>query len=111
MTIDVLAYGLTSWASGLVGAVGSPPEGVWRGGRPFIDPMDLHEWWWWTLAPMAVLISVAYKAVRTEQGSATFAWPRYARGVALMSAQIVLGMMLLAVALHVLIEIAVPILN
>ncbi|MEM8834291.1 MAG: hypothetical protein AAGD00_00590 [Planctomycetota bacterium] len=31
---------------------------------PFLDPLPLHDWWWWTIIPMAFGVSVAYKAVR-----------------------------------------------
>ncbi len=32
---------------------------------PFIDPIDLHGVWFLLLFPLAVLIAMAYKAVRT----------------------------------------------
>ncbi len=60
--------------------------------RPFLDPLDLHGLWWLFLLPLALGISVAYKAVRmpTLEG--------YPRAVLIMTFQIVLAMVLLWIA-------------
>lgn len=70
--------------------------------RPFLDPLQLHAWWWAFLFPLAFGIAVTYKAVRmpTLEG--------YARQVAMMTVQIVLGMILLGVASFIFIELIVP---
>lgn len=80
------------------------PDGVWRGGRPFIDPMDVHSLWWWTLVPMALFVSIAYKATRASRVPSV----DYAKGVGIMTVQVVAGMVLLAIGLHVLVEFIVP---
>lgn len=80
-----------------LGSTSLPP---WR---PFIDPIPLPGGTWWlTLIPMALLISVAYKAVRV--GSMR----RYAANVLLMTVQIIVAMFLLAVGAHVFVLWIVP---
>ena len=62
--------------------------------RPFLDPLDLHDLWFWLLIPLAVLIAVAYKAVRTPDMN------DFWRQAGLFAAQIVVGIVgLFAVAL------------
>lgn len=72
--------------------------------RPFLDPLDLHDWWWAFLPPLAFGISVAYKAVRVT----TF--EGYWRAVAVMTVQIVAAMILLGVAAFLFVEYLVPLL-
>jgi hypothetical protein len=60
--------------------------------RPFIDPLTLHDWWYWLLIPMALGIALVYKAVRLPS------LERYWRHVAVMTVQIVMGMILLGAA-------------
>jgi hypothetical protein len=70
--------------------------------RPFLDPLDLHDWWYFLLIPLALGISVAYKAVRVgDKGD-------YARSVVVMTIQIIVAMILLAAAAHVLFVILAP---
>jgi hypothetical protein len=109
-TVLVLAENVVA-ASGVGGAGGNAALGLWRGGRPFIDPMNVHELWWWTLVPLAFFVAVAYKAVRVAPTLRPMPWRPYVRGVVMMTVQVVVGMMLLAVALHVLIEMAAPLLD
>lgn len=59
---------------------------------PFIDPIDLHGVWFWLLLPLAILIAVAYKAVRVPEMS------KYVRQTALFSAQIIFGIIGLYIA-------------
>jgi len=66
---------------------------------PFIDPLDLHEWWWLTLGPLALGISIAYKAVRVPD------FTRYWREVGVMTVQIILGMIGLSIFVYLLIEV------
>lgn len=70
--------------------------------RPFLDPLELHSLWWLFLLPLALGISVAYKAVRmpTLDG--------YLRAVAVMTTQIVVAMILLGVASFIVIEFVLP---
>ena len=60
--------------------------------RPFIDPLELHQWWWLLLIPMAFGVAVVYKAVRVKT------MDKYWQQVAIMTVQIVLGMVALAAA-------------
>lgn len=70
--------------------------------RPFIDPINLHDRWWLTLLPLALGISLAYKAIRVK----TF--DGYAKQVLLMTAQIIGGMILLSAILYVFVDVIVP---
>lgn len=69
---------------------------------PFIDPLDAHRLWWVFLVPLALLISLAYKAVRQPT------LDHIVREVALMTAQVLIGMIALGAALFVFIEWIVP---
>jgi membrane protein YdbS with pleckstrin-like domain len=69
--------------------------------RFFIDPMDVHALWWLTLLPIALFISMAYKAIRLPT------MDRYWPQVASMAVQIVLAMIGLAAACYVIIELFV----
>ncbi|MGE3109138.1 MAG: hypothetical protein AB7G11_17325 [Phycisphaerales bacterium] len=60
--------------------------------RPFLDPLNVHDSWWWFLIPMAFGISVVYKAARMPS------LDRYWRAVLAMTVQIIVGMILLALA-------------
>lgn len=60
--------------------------------RPFIDPLTIHDMWYWLLIPMALGIALVYKAVRLPT------LERYWRHVLIMGTQIVLGMILLGAA-------------
>ena len=70
---------------------------------PFVHPLNIfHEWWYVLLIPLAFGISVIYKAVRvpTLEG--------FWRLVAIMTAQIVLAMVALAIALIILVNVLIP---
>lgn len=60
--------------------------------RPFIDPIDLHGYWWLLLFPMSIGVAVVYKAVRLPT------MDRYIQQVVAMTIQIVVGMFVLAAA-------------
>lgn len=77
------------------------PAVVTHGYRPFIDPLDLHNVWWFTLIPLALGISMAYKAVRLEDLS------RFWTQALLMTVQVVAGMIGLAIAAYVVVELIV----
>lgn len=70
---------------------------------PFLYPLNVfHELWYLLLLPLAFGISVIYKAVRLHT------LERFWREVAVMTLQIVLAMIILAVALVVLVVWVVP---
>jgi hypothetical protein len=77
--------------------------GVVLAWRPFLDPLNLHEYWWAFLVPLSLGIAVAYKAVRLRELGAAY-W----RAVVIMTAQIVLAMILLGAAMFVLLEFVIP---
>lgn len=70
--------------------------------RPFLDPLNLHEWWYGLLLPLALGISIAYKAVRVND------LRHYAKQVAVMTVQIVVAMIGLGIASYVLLILIVP---
>lgn len=70
--------------------------------RPFLDPMDLHAYWWAFLIPLSLLISVVYKAVRVERMSD---WPR---ATVVMTAQIIAAMILLGAGVFCFLEYILP---
>lgn len=70
--------------------------------RPFIDPINLHDWWFLLLGPMALGISVAYKAIRMTD------LKDYVRQVILMTVQIILGMIGLGIASYLFVQHVLP---
>ena len=71
---------------------------------PFVDPLNLHRQWYLLLLPLALLTAVAYKAVRTRD------MRRYPVEVLVMAAQILLGMIALALGFLVFVEVLIPLL-
>ncbi len=69
---------------------------------PFIDPLDAHHWWYLLLVPMAALIAVSYKAVRVET------LRDFPKEAAIMTVQIVLGIVLIGVASFLFVEEVLP---
>lgn len=70
---------------------------------PLLDPINLfHEWWFVLLIPMSLGVSIAYKAVRLP--TLYHFW----KHVLAMTAQIIVGMILLAVASYIIIEGFIP---
>jgi hypothetical protein len=70
---------------------------------PFIQPMNMfHQWWWLLLAPLCLGISIIYKAVR--MGSLQNFW----REVTVLTVQIILAMIGLAVCVTVLVQVVIP---
>jgi hypothetical protein len=70
---------------------------------PFVHPMTfVHEWWYLLLVPLAFGISVIYKAVRMST------LEDFWRQVAIMTMQIVLAMIGLAIALIILVTLLIP---
>lgn len=70
--------------------------------RPFLDPLNLHGVWWAFLVPLSLGISVAYKAVRVPN------FEGYWRQVALMTVQIILGMVVLWVVAFIVLGYVIP---
>jgi hypothetical protein len=70
--------------------------------RPFIDPLNLASAWWILLVPLALGISITYKAVRVRT------LREYPGQVAAMTVQIIVAMILLGAASFLFIEYLVP---
>lgn len=60
--------------------------------RPFIDPLELHQWWFLMLIPMSLGVAMVYRAVRLPT------LEKYWTSVMVMTLQIIGGMLLLAAA-------------
>ena len=71
--------------------------------RPFLDPIDVHNQWYLTLIPLALLIAMTYKAVRLNVIGA-----QYVKHVVVMTVQIIGAMAALAVASYVLVLVVLP---
>jgi hypothetical protein len=94
LAIGLYARLLPAFAPAAAPATGSGPDFPYY---PFIDPIHIHGTWWIFLLPMALGIAIVYKAVRLPT------LDRYLWHVAVMTAQIVLGMLLLAAASYLLV--------
>jgi len=70
---------------------------------PFIDPINIHRSWYWMLLPLALGISVTYKAVRVGD------LKHYPKQVLVMTVQVVGAMVLLGAASFVLIQHVIPV--
>lgn len=71
---------------------------------PFLQPAPgMSSWWPALVVPLSLCISMAWRSVRQKDLS------RYWPAVARMSAQIVVGMVALFVALAVIVRVVVPI--
>ena len=72
---------------------------------PFLEPINaLQPWWYLLLVPLSFGISVIYKSMRLPR------LERFWRQVAIMTTQIVLAMVALAIGLAVLIQVVIPLL-
>lgn len=69
---------------------------------PFIDPIDAFDVWWALIIPLALGMSIAYKAVRVSDLS------RFWRQVAAMTLQSIAAMALLGLAAYLIIVWIVP---
>ena len=70
--------------------------------RPMLDPLPIAGHWPWLLIPLAIGISIAYKAVRVGSREA------YPKAVVIMTTQIVLAMLALGVAAYLIVWFVVP---
>ncbi len=101
MTVIVSSTALLAQA--VPGASSTPAEvGPYR---PFIDPIDAQPYWFALLIPLAIGIAIAYKAVRLTDMQG------YARQVAVMAVQIVLGMIALAIAFYLFVLVYLPLVS
>lgn len=71
--------------------------------RPFIDPLDLHRHWFVLLLPMALFLSIAYKATRLED------LRELPKAVMVMTIQICLWMAALGLAAYLFVQHVAPI--
>lgn len=70
---------------------------------PFLQPLNaVQQWWYLLLVPLAFGIAVIYKAVRLPSLA------EYWKQVAIMTAQIVLAMLGLAIGLIILVQVIIP---
>ncbi len=97
--MPLVAPGLTPTLAQAASPAGSAPY------RPFLQPMSIHDEGWFTLIPLALLISIAYKAVRVRTVHG------FPRSVLMMTVQIVVAMIALALGQHVFVEWIVPALS
>ncbi len=70
--------------------------------RPFLDPLDLNSYWYFLLIPLALGISIAYKAVRVRN------MDRYWPNVLMMTAQVVGSIVGLGILAYVVLILIVP---
>jgi hypothetical protein len=66
---------------------------------PFVDPMPIHDWWFWLLLPLCLLFSVVYKSVKCEHVSQI---PRAALSITLV---ILAGMAAAALVLTIVVKV------
>lgn len=71
---------------------------------PFLDPLPgvMQDWWWTLFFPLAFLVSFAYKAVRVQT------LDRFLMKVLGMTAQVVLGILGLGLAMYLFVEVVAP---
>ena len=70
---------------------------------PFIQPLNIfHQWWYLLLVPLSLGISIIYKGVRMK--SLQGFW----RETTIMTVQIVLAMVALAVLVTLLVQVIIP---
>lgn len=72
--------------------------------RPFLDPLNLHAYWWVFLIPLSFGISVTYRAVRMRDLTG------YTRAVIVMTIQIILAMIALWIVSYIFVEKLLPLL-
>jgi hypothetical protein len=70
--------------------------------RPFLDPLNMQRTWFFLLLPMALFISIAYKAVRVVD------MQDYWRQVLVMTMQLVLAIVGLGAALFFVVQYVLP---
>jgi len=97
---------VSSGSSGGLTLIGSllhiaPLAFAWR---PFLDPINgLQRHWFWLLIPLALCVSMTYKAVRLESMQG------YWRRVFIMSTQLIVAIIAMGAAAFLVIEYVLPI--
>lgn len=72
---------------------------------PFLQPAPgVQHWWWMLVIPMALGVSMAYKAIRVQELSQ---WPK---AVARMTLQIIAAVVGIAIGLYLLVIVLLPML-
>lgn len=72
---------------------------------PFLQPAPgVQHWWWMLVIPMALGVSMAYKAIRVQELSQ---WPK---AVAKMTLQIIAAVVGIAIGLYLLVIVLLPML-
>jgi uncharacterized membrane protein len=71
--------------------------------RPFLDPLNLHAYWWAFLAPLALGVSFTYKAVRVPDLA------QLPKQTVIMTAQVIGVMILLGLASFLFLEYLLPV--
>lgn len=75
--------------------------GAWR---PFLDPINaLQGHWFWLIIPLAVGVSMTYKAVRLDS------LERYWRQVLIMTTQLIIAIIAMGAAAFLVVEYVLPI--
>ena len=69
---------------------------------PFIDPLNIHRFWFLLIIPMGLFISLAYKSVRLPD------LRDLPKQVLVMTVQITLGMIALGAAAYLLVQFIIP---
>jgi hypothetical protein len=70
---------------------------------PFVHPIAwFHDWWYLLLVPLSFGVSVVYKALRMPRLG------RFWQEVAIMTTQVVLAMIGLAICLVLLVQVLIP---
>ena len=70
---------------------------------PFLHPIAVfHDWWYVLILPLSFGISIIYKALRLDELT------RFWREVSIMTLQIILGMIGLALVLMILVQLVIP---
>ncbi|MBC8201367.1 MAG: hypothetical protein H8E86_04905 [Planctomycetes bacterium] len=73
---------------------------------PFLEPMNaMQSWWYLLLVPLVFGIAVIYRALREKS------FARYWQSVCIMTLQVVLGILGIAVALGVFVQFVIPIIS
>jgi uncharacterized membrane protein YwzB len=73
---------------------------------PFIEPMNaMQSWWYLLLVPLVFGIAVIYRALREES------YAGYWKSVCVMTLQVVLGIVCIAIALGVFVQSVIPVIN
>lgn len=70
--------------------------------RPFIDAIDIDRYWYFTLIPLALGVSLIFKAIRVQTFDA------FPRQVLTMAALIILGVMGLGLLTMLVVTVGMP---